>query len=99
VLRAHVRCLRVHDARCIRRAPSRVDRVGLAERQDVRDLLRAVLVPASAHAQGLAHVQEAHRVPADYCPDQVRLPRDVPLAVLHHVAAATSATRRPKKAR
>jgi mRNA-degrading endonuclease toxin of MazEF toxin-antitoxin module len=76
-----------------------VDRVGLAEHQDVRDLLRAELGPASAHDQDSARDLVVLRVPAGYCLDLVRLLRDAPRVVPRHVAAATSATRRPKKAR
>ena len=35
-----VRWLRAHVVQCIRRVPSRVDRVGLEERRDAPDLLR-----------------------------------------------------------
>jgi hypothetical protein len=62
-------------------------------------LLPAVHAPGSVHDQDSARDLVVLRVPAGYCLDLVRLLRDAQQAVLRHVAAATSATRRPKKAR
>jgi hypothetical protein len=76
-----------------------VDRAALVDRVVDRDLLRAELDPDSARALDLALDLVALRVRADYCLGRARLPRDVPQAVLRPVAAATSVTRRPRKAR
>jgi len=80
-------CLREHDARCIRRALSRLDREALAERG-----LVLVLAPALAD-----HVR---LVPADFCRlDRVRLRLDALPVARHNGAVVTSVTRRARKAR
>ena len=81
-------CLREHDGRCIRRALSRLDREGLAE----RDLVLVVLDPALAD-----HVR---LVPADfYRPDRERLRLDALPAGRHNGVVVTRDTRRARKAR
>jgi hypothetical protein len=96
---AVLRCLREHDARCIRRAPTlvvREDREVLADVLALADL--AVHDPALALA--LALVDHVRGEPADFCLRELLgkllLVRQ---DARHLVAAATSVTRRVKRAR
>jgi len=66
------------------------DSVAQADQVDVQDLV---------HVQDSEHDRAARRVPVACCRQRARFRADVPLAVLRSVAEATSATRRPKKAR
>jgi len=83
-----LQCPREHDARCIRRALSRLDREVLAE----QGLVLAVPDPAS--------VDHVRLVLADFCRlDRVRLRLDALPVARHNGAVVTSVTRRARKAR
>ena len=93
-----LRFLRERAGRCIRRAPSQVDREGLADRVGDRDLLvREDRDRDSARGLGLAARDRGLR---DFClRDRRGHPPDVRLPVARSRGAEGSATRRRRKAR